>query len=199
MSSERSVTRWLRELQAGNEEAARQLWRRYFRRLTVLARRRLGPGEGRVVDEEDVALSVFRCLCNGALRGQFDDMANRDELWRLLVTMTNHKAVDAARREKQQKRGAGRVLGGSVLERTGYHGAKPMSSQEASPELLAMLAEEHRRLMTLLNDDCLRQIAVWKLEGYKNEDIAARLGVTCRSVERKLQRIRRRWSREFGP
>jgi DNA-directed RNA polymerase specialized sigma24 family protein len=198
MSSERSVTRWLRQLQAGNEDAASQLWRRYFRRLTLLARRRLEPKDCRVSDEEDIAVSVFRCLCDGARRGQFDEMANRDELWQLLVTMTNHKAVDVARHQKQKKRGSGRVRGESALNHAGAAGLDQMVSDEPSPEFLAMVAEEHHRLMSLLDDDCLRQTVLWKLEGYKNEEIAARLGVTCRSVERKLQRVRRIWSREFG-
>jgi DNA-directed RNA polymerase specialized sigma24 family protein len=198
MSSERSVTRWLRELQEGSEDAARQLWERYFRRLTVLARRRLGPIECLAVDEEDVALSVIRCLCDGAQRGLIYENTHREELWRLLVTMTNHKAIDAARHQKQKKRGGRRVRGGSVLQQSACRGLDQFADDEPGPELLAILAEEHCRLMGLLDDDNLRQIVLWKLEGHKNEDIAARLGVTCRSVERKLQRIRRTWSREFG-
>jgi DNA-directed RNA polymerase specialized sigma24 family protein len=199
MSIERSVTRWLRELEAGSEEAANQLWHRYFWRLVALARKRLGSHECRVADEEDVALSVFRCLYDGAARGQFAAAANRDELWRLLVTMTGHKVVDYARHANQQKRGGGRVRGGSALE-CGDDGVAwdPIDARQPSPELLAILAEEHERLMHLLGEDCLRQIALWRLEGYKNEEIAARLGVTCRSVERKVQRIRRTWSRELS-
>lgn len=199
MASERSVTRWLRELEAGNDEAASQLWRRYFDRLVPLARKRLGPGVCRVADAEDVALSVFRCLYDGALRGQFAQAANRSELWRLLVKMTDHKAIDYARHAKQQKRGGCRVRGDSALE-FGDDGVAtdPIDARQPSPEFLATLAEEHRRLMDLLGEDCLRQIALWRLEGYKNEEIAARLGVTCRSVERKVQRIRRTWSREFS-
>ena len=198
MAGEQSVTRWLRELQAGNEEAASQLWRRYFERLVRLARKRLGRGACRVADEEDVALSVLRCLCDGAARGQFAATPNRDDLWRLLVTMTGHKVVDHARHAKQTKRGGGRVHGGSVFAQDGRDVLNQVVDGQPSPELWAMLAEQHDRLLSLLADDCLRQIALWKLEGYKNEEIAHRLGLTCRSVERKLQRIRRTWSREFA-
>jgi DNA-directed RNA polymerase specialized sigma24 family protein len=52
--------------------------------------------------------------------------------------------------------------------------------------------------MNLLDNDTLRQIALWKMEGYTNEEIADRLKVTCRSVERKLRRIREAWAEEVG-
>jgi DNA-directed RNA polymerase specialized sigma24 family protein len=49
----------------------------------------------------------------------------------------------------------------------------------------------------LLDDDRLRQIAQSKLEGYTNEEIGKRLGLACRSIERKLQRIRQVWVGEL--
>jgi len=57
-----------------------------------------------------------------------------------------------------------------------------------------MLAEEHSRLLSVLKDETLRRVVLWKMEGFTNEEIAQELGVTCRSVERKLQRIRTRWT-----
>ncbi len=202
MPGERSVTRWFRELEAGSDDAARELWQRYFRRLVGLARKQLGAAERRSADEEDVALSVFRCLCEGAARGQFADLANRDELWRLLVKMTGHKVIDHARFTKQERRGGGRVHGNEALD-GGQHarrspGLDQVPDNAPTPELLVALAEQHERLMSLLEADGLRQIAIWKLEGYTNEEIAQRVGVTCRSVERKLQRIRRLWAKELA-
>jgi DNA-directed RNA polymerase specialized sigma24 family protein len=40
-------------------------------------------------------------------------------------------------------------------------------------------------------------VASWKLEGYTDEEIAARLGCVTRTVERKLARIRSIWAREM--
>jgi DNA-binding CsgD family transcriptional regulator len=45
----------------------------------------------------------------------------------------------------------------------------------------------------MLNDPDLRQIAFCKLEGYTNQEIAARLDCTVRTVERKLEGIRAYW------
>jgi DNA-directed RNA polymerase specialized sigma24 family protein len=56
------------------------------------------------------------------------------------------------------------------------------------------VAEECQRLLGALDDDELKKIAVWKTEGYTNEEIASELGCVLRTVERKVQAIRRQWS-----
>ena len=201
MFGDEPVTCWLRQLEAGDEDAARLLWQRYYRELVELARARFGTTPRRVADEEDVALSVLRCLYEGAARGQFAELVNRGELWQLLAAITGRKVIDQQRRLNQQKRGGGRVRGDSVVhgnddDRSSV-GFDQFGGEAATPEVLAIAAEEFQRLMLLLDDDRLRQIAQCKLEGYTNEEIGQRLGLACRSIERKLQRIRQIWATEL--
>ena len=201
MFGDEPVTCWLRQLEAGDEDAARLLWERYYRELVELARARFGTTPRRVADEEDVALSVLRCLYEGAARGQFAELVNRGELWQLLAAITGRKVIDQQRRLNQQKRGGGRVRGDSVVhgnddDRSSV-GFDQFGGEAATPEVLAIAAEEFQRLMALLDDDRLRQIAQCKLEGYTNEEIGQRLGLACRSIERKLQRIRQIWATEL--
>ena len=201
MVGDEQVTCWLRQLEAGDEDAARLLWQRYYRELVELARARFGTTPRRVADEEDVALSVLRCLYEGAARGQFVELVNRGELWQLLAAITGRKVIDQQRRLTQQKRGGGRVRGDSVVhgnddDRSSV-GFDQFGGEAATPEVLAIAAEEFQRLMLLLDDDRLRQIAQCKLEGYTNEEIGQRLGLACRSIERKLQRIRQIWATEL--
>jgi DNA-directed RNA polymerase specialized sigma24 family protein len=201
MPVDEPVTYWLRQLETGDEDAARLLWRRYYRELVKLARARLGTTPRRVADEEDVALSVLRCLCEGAARGQFAALVNRDDLWQLLATVTGRKVIDRQRYLSTPKRGSGRVRGDSVLTGSDDHpgvGFDQFRGDAPTPEVLAIAAEEYQRLMHLLDDDRLREIAECKLEGYTNEQIGERLGLTCRSIERKLQRIRRTWEGELA-
>lgn len=195
-----SVTRWIDALKRGDDAAATALWQRYFDRLVRLAQAKLRPAPRRVADEEDVALSAFRVLCDGAARGLFTDLTDRNDLWRLLTVLTVHKAIDAKRHQARRKRGRD-VRGESVFDELPGEGQglDQFLSDEPGPEVLAMLAEEHDRLLAALGDDSLRQVALQKLEGFTNEEIAQRLGVTCRSVERKLQRIRTRWLRSLTP
>jgi len=201
MFGDEPVTCWLRQLEAGDEDAARLLWERYYRELVELARARFGTTPRRVADEEDVALSVLRCLYEGAARGQFAELVNRGELWQLLAAITGRKVIDQQRRLNQQKRGGGRVRGDSVVhgnddDRSSV-GFDQFGGDAPTPEVLAIAAEEFQRLMLLLDDDRLRQIAQCKLEGYTNEEIGQRLGLACRSIERKLQRIRQIWATEL--
>jgi DNA-directed RNA polymerase specialized sigma24 family protein len=65
--------------------------------------------------------------------------------------------------------------------------------REPSPAFAAQVAEEFSRLLDLLGEEELRSIARWKLEGYTNAEIAARLGCRERKVERKLRVIRGLW------
>jgi DNA-directed RNA polymerase specialized sigma24 family protein len=202
MSNDGTVTHWVRQLEAGSQEAANQLWQRYYQELVELARKRLGSTPRRVSDEEDVALSVMRCLYDGAARGQLPALVNRQELWQLLAAITVRKVIDHQRHLTKQKRGGGRVRGDSVLQigdkdrdNTGFD---ELLGDDATPEVKVIAAEEFQRLMVLLDDDRLRQIAQYKLDGFMNEEIGRRLGLACRSIERKLQRIRQVWAGELG-
>jgi DNA-directed RNA polymerase specialized sigma24 family protein len=198
MDEDDPVTRWIEGLKAGDEAAVADLWNRYFERLVRLARQKLGTTPRRVADEEDVAVSVFRCLCNGAQHGRLAEMTDRGDLWRVLVTMTMRKTIDQQRRLSGKKRGAGRVRGESVFIRKsgeeGTPGIQQFGDGLPTPLMLTIIEEEGQRLLGALEDPKLRQVALWKLESYTNDEIAEKLRLTTRSVERKLQRIREIWS-----
>jgi hypothetical protein len=69
-------------------------------------------------------------------------------------------------------------------------------SREPSPEFALQMAEECQHLLDRLGDDTLRRVAVWKMEGYTEEEIAVKVGCVPRSVRRKVRTIRQLWSRE---
>jgi DNA-directed RNA polymerase specialized sigma24 family protein len=48
-------------------------------------------------------------------------------------------------------------------------------------------------LLLLLDNEELRRIAVLKMEGYTNQDIAEHLGCAPVTVERRLKLIRKSW------
>jgi RNA polymerase sigma factor (sigma-70 family) len=200
MSSSGSVTRWLGLLRAGEPAAAQPLWERYFHRLVELARARLRGAPRRAADEEDVALSAFDSFCQAAAAGRFPRLDDRDDLWQVLVMLTARKAVRLRRREAARKRG-GRVAAEADLA-AGEDGPAVLAQvvgDEPTPEFAAQVAEECRRLLDLLDDQRLRQLAVARMEGYTTEELAARLGVAPRTVERRLQKIREAWAREVAP
>lgn len=196
-----SISRLFADLKAGRKEAADELWTLYFDRLVQVAKRRLTGVPKRVADEEDVAVSVFKSLCAGADRGRFAAHVRRDDLWRLLLHLTRQKAADYVREQTRQKRGGGEVRGDSVFRQAGDNSAAGDMAQfaidEPTPEYLVMMNEEHARLLELLPDDALRDVAIRRMEGDSNEEIAAALNVSVRSVERKLKLIRGSWEYEI--
>jgi DNA-directed RNA polymerase specialized sigma24 family protein len=68
---------------------------------------------------------------------------------------------------------------------------------ELGPDYLVAMSEQCARLMAVLPDDQLRQIARRRLEGHTNAEIAKELGVIERTVERRLQLIRGLWGEEL--
>jgi DNA-directed RNA polymerase specialized sigma24 family protein len=186
------ITLWLRSLEAGDGEAAEKLWRHFFDDLVRLAWARLRAAPKAVADEEDAALSAFDSFCRGATRGCYPRLHDRDDLWRLLVVITERKAIDQAQRERRQKRGGGKILGTPDLP-DGDRLVRGAVLQEPTPEFAALMADECRQLLGRLRDDSLRVVANLRLEGYTNEEVAERLGCSLRSVARKLEMIRRTW------
>lgn len=192
-----SVTRWITQLRAGDQAAAGPLWHRYFQRLVALARSHLLRVPRRAADEEDVALSAFHSFCRAAERGRFPKLDDREDLWRLLVTFTTRKAAHLVRDGGRLKRNgrAGRGCSGPASNE-GVD-LELIAADGPSPDLAAEMAEECRRLLGRLEDDTLRSVAVWKMEGYTNEEIAEKLACVRRTVERKLRLIRAIWESEL--
>jgi DNA-directed RNA polymerase specialized sigma24 family protein len=200
MSGTGSVTQWIRRLQAGEQAAFQKLWERYFRRLVGLARKRLRGAPGQAADEEDVALSAFDSFFRRAREGRFPKLLDRNDLWQLLVLIAGRKALYLARHERRQRRGGGKVQHASALPDGDGAEQGPLFAdligRELEPAVAAQVVEEYERLLDGLDDDVLRSVAVWKLEGYTNEEIAAKLGRAPATVERKLRMIRDAWERE---
>jgi len=191
------ITVWIDKLGHGDEQAAQQIWEAYFDRLVRLARRKLEGMPRRAADEEDVALSAMHSFCRAAAGGRFPRLNDRTDLWKLLVTITARKAYAQMKKGKAAKRGGSAVRGESVFVRSEDNqdfGIDQVLGEEPTPELANMLAESCDQMMKSLEDETLRQVATYKLEGYSNEEIAEKLDCVTRTVERKLERIRSIWS-----
>jgi RNA polymerase sigma factor (sigma-70 family) len=195
VSDDGSISQWLEGMKAGEAADIEKLWERYFHRLVGLAGARLRGHALRDYDEEDVALSAFHSFCDRVGRGQFAQVDDRNDLWRLLATITARKAIKMIRYQNRLKRGGGQVLGESAI--MGPHdsddGVAQFLSREPAPEAAAQFAEDFDRLIANLENPGLRTIALRKLEGYTTEEIATELDISPRSVDRKLQVIREMW------
>ncbi|WP_237607492.1 ECF-type sigma factor [Roseimaritima sediminicola] len=181
----------------GDQQATTQLWENYYQRLVRLAARRLPASLRRVGDEEDVALSAFHSFIAGIRHDRFPDLSGPDNLWGLLITLTGRKAHAHLRHQTRQKRGGGVVRGESVFadaEELRSGGIGGVAGDKAAADLQAELAEECEALLNQLPDEQLRQIAIMRMEGFLVDEVAERLELSKRAVERRLQLIRKIWS-----
>ena len=200
--SDESVTQWIDGIKNGDQEAAEQIWHLYFEKLVQYASKKLSGSSRRVADEEDVALSAFDSFCRNAAAGRFPILHDRDDLWRILFAITERKALDQLKFQRRLKRGGGKVRGESAFARAGDSTAARygdvVAGVEPTPEFAAEVAEQLRLLIQFLDDDTLRNVALLKMEGFTNDEIAAKIGSAPRSVTRKLKVIRTIWSERLA-
>src|SRR4051812_20602016 len=101
-----SVTEWLNVIKAGDAQASQKLWERYVGEVVRIAQRRLGARPRRAADEHDVAQEAFASFFRCAEEGRFARLDDRNDLWQVLVLLTDRKAKQLLRRELADKRGA---------------------------------------------------------------------------------------------
>jgi DNA-directed RNA polymerase specialized sigma24 family protein len=189
-----SVTNLIRRIKKGDAGAADELLARFWRRLLGLARTKLQGKDLRIADEEDVVNSALAGFLLGAERGQYTKLHDRDDLWHLLVKITTRKAqklVQELQRQKRCPRAACRSTSqGSADALPLDIPVEQIADPKPSPDLEALANETIEQLLNRLRNTRLRAIAIWKWQGYSNQEIALMLGCCARTVERKLGLIR---------
>jgi RNA polymerase sigma factor (sigma-70 family) len=176
---------WIGRLQNGDNAAAEDLWQRYYQKMVRIAYKRLSGSTRTMADEEDVVVSAFKSFFRAMEENRTPKLQSEDEIWRLLVTLTARKAIKLIRYESRDKRQgeAGKL----------QHNAVPIDEligSEPSPEFVLAVADEYRQLNKRLLDDEMRLIALHKMEGYSNAEIAQQLNTNLRTVQRRLAVIR---------
>jgi DNA-directed RNA polymerase specialized sigma24 family protein len=192
MSQTGTITRCIRDLEGGESPrrnaAARELWEFFFADLMCYARRRLQAANASrgSADEEDAAERAFTKVCRGIESGHLK-LTNRIDLRKVLRSASTHEVITLLHRNK---RDAGRTSDESLLHQ--------VPDAALPPELLLLAFDACQRLLDLLENDELRQIAIWKLAGHTNEAIRVQLGCSLATVERILAHIRETWRRKWN-
>jgi DNA-directed RNA polymerase specialized sigma24 family protein len=169
-------------MKAGDDKAVAGLMEHYFERLVRLARSALNGTSRGAADEFDIAQSVFKSFVLRARRRGFPKLEGPEELWQILCRIVRCKAARLRKREARSE-AARRTL------------ATTVGPAQLVPADLATWKDWQDFLLRSLRDESERQVARWKLDRYTDEEIAAMLGITVRSVERKMALIRKRCRR----
>jgi DNA-directed RNA polymerase specialized sigma24 family protein len=201
--TEDPVTLWLTELRNADEIAAAKIWGHFVDRVRALARNRLNVDSRRVYDDEDVAQSAFNSVFQGVAEGRYPDLRDRNCLWQLIMIITARKVTYRHRYDRRKCRDTKRSLSeclfvdpDSLVARANRDYAL---SREPSAELTAEFVETYELLFKDLNDTALENVVALRMEGFSDSEIADRLQCSRRTVQRRLEIIRRHWERmEFS-
>ena len=158
--------------------------------MQEFAKHRLNDKTRRHYDEHDAANSAFFSLCSGLADGRLE-AKNRDALWGLLAIITSRKISAKWRYLNRQKRAGTR--GDSGFLDLGDAGINEIGGNHLAPDILAEVSESCDQLLAAIPDEAMKKIVLMKFQGSTNGEIAEELNCTRRTIERKLEKVRRIW------
>jgi RNA polymerase sigma factor (sigma-70 family) len=196
---------------AGDDGAIDQIVSRYYGMMLVMADRLIRGAHLHEPDcdcDDAVNTTLFK-LYQAARTGKIALIETGDDFWRLFRSVLKRTILhDRDRRARLKRGGPGmpRLPLHGRRDRTAVAGAEAphgfrrcgrldeLCSHRPPPEESAIAEDEIEWLLDLLNDPLLRRVAMMRAEELTNREIAQRLGLTTRSIRRKVAAIRQIWS-----
>ena len=169
-----------------DEEAVAGLWQVYYRRMVDVARRQIGNLPKCVADEEYVACSAMRSFVRAAEAGRLNTVENRDELWKVLVTITIRKANRHKKSIAALKRGGAGTHDESD-DNQPHDGESPRLNSIPDERFVADLMLDCTEMISLLPREDLQRIALLRLDGYSVAEIARIQNVVNRTQYHQTQ------------
>ena len=187
------LVRVLDRIRAGDEDAARELLRRYEAEVRLVVRRQLPRLLRSRFDSLDFLQSVWGDFFQRVRAGPAEFQDSR-HLVGFLARAAKNKVIDQYRRAASQKGDMHReepIFSEAgqprELEDGGDSPSELVEAREAFDRLLVMLPEERRQMIAL------------KAQGLSSREIGERLGVSERTVQRVVEDLRRRAGIEADP
>jgi RNA polymerase sigma-70 factor, ECF subfamily len=188
MAMDHSFAIVMSKLNAGDQQAAAEIFRRFVHRLVALASRQFEDRFRAKVDPEDVVQSVYQSFFRRNDRSPFE-LSDWDSLWALLATITVRKCCDRHEFWRAAKRD---------VRRETSHDPDPTAEtwwaaidREPTPFQATVLADTLEQVIRQLEPH-QRTIAELTLQGYTAVEISLRCECSERTVARVIQRIRER-------
>jgi RNA polymerase sigma-70 factor (ECF subfamily) len=182
----REIRSFLERIQAGDQDAARELLTLYEPEVRLVVRRQLPRLLRSRFDSLDFLQSVwgsfFRRVRDGTTA--FEDSRH---LVAFLARAAKNKVIDEYRRAASQKQDMHREE--PLWNEQGH--PRDLQAGGDTPSQIAQAAEVLGRLRALVPEE-RRVVLELKAEGMSSRDIAVRLGVSERTVQRLIEDLRRR-------
>jgi hypothetical protein len=198
MKTDGSVTRWIEGAKQGEDSAVYQaIWIRYFDQLVTLARQLLHENARGAADEEDIAINVLDCICRGFKNGRFNYVDNRNILWKVLNTLISRRVFDHHQRVFAAPNNVTYSINVSDSEGS-LNWLDQIADKNPSPAEAYELIDTIEAGMRSLTRDYLKSVAIQKLEGLTNKEIAKQEGVIEETIRRRVDKIRDTWTKHLG-
>lgn len=190
MSDETPFQDLIARVRGGDGDAAAELVRRYEPAIRRVVRLRLTDTRlRRAFDSMDVCQSVLASFFVRAALGQYE-LANPDQLLKLLAQMARHKVTGQVRRERAARRDVARLKGDSARIRAVAGAEASPSRQVAGQELLV---EFRKRL-----SEEEKQLADLRADGREWADIGQERGESPEALRKRLARGLDRVAQQLG-
>lgn len=176
---------WPKGVQTGDAQALVQLFERYAQRLARLAEQHLSRKLAGRLDAEDVVQSAFGTFFRRCAQGKFQ-IDSSAQIWKLLVEITVQKARAKGRFHTAGMRHVGAEVPGGDDARL-----REAIAHEPGPEEAVALVDQIEALLRGLPPLC-GPVLEMRLQGYRVSEIAPKLDVTRRTVQRALNRLQER-------
>ncbi len=177
---------FLARIQAGDEDAARELLLRYEAEVRLVVRRQLPRLLRSRFDSLDFLQSVWGSFFRRIKSGPADFEDSR-HLVAFLARAAKNKVIDEYRRAASQKQDVHRE------EPLWTDGDRPrdLAAGGDTPSQVAEAHEVFGRLRDLMPED-RRTVLELKAQGLSSREIGERLGVSERTIQRVIEDLRRR-------
>lgn len=164
-----------------NTAASRDLDRRFRAHLLALVRRRRSPDLEPIIDSEGVVQEALKSFFSGVAKHKFPDLNSRKDVKNLLITFVLRNLIDETRAQRAGKRNAERE--------ENYARGQPDHLADTANPTAEQVAEAHECLEKLpevvrpVHEKAI-QILELGLEGLRNNEIADRLDLSLRTVQK---------------
>jgi RNA polymerase sigma factor (sigma-70 family) len=191
VSIDHSITDLLSGVKQADCAAIHAMFAKCYSRVVAIGHERLKRTPHRVFDQDDVANSAFREFLNRAAKGRFKKLENREDVWQVLTLLVGDKIADNLRHEGRKKRG------GAEPKVELKDVAEAVAALD-DPSLEAEINDTRRFLLKELPSDDHRRVVELLDEGWTHEEIAAKLGLSVRTVDRRIEDVRLALPRILG-
>lgn len=170
----------------GDQDAAAEIFERYFSRLARLVQTRLSPKLAARVEADDVAQSVFRIFFMSNADERFV-LERSGDLWRLLVGIAIKKIHHEVNRNSAQKRNYQRDQ--SLQLQGGVELPLEVVVRDPTPDEAAAVTEQLEIMFDRLSET-ERDVFRLRLEGLSDLEIANKVKRSQRTVRRAVEKSR---------